>query len=128
MRRGQEKRLSNVWRERGLWSRSLVLVALVSAGTACGGGGDGRSAGDHGATIGRAAEVQAAADGQRQVVSPSPVPGEDPKATVERVLSQVAPVIPPPPAPDLGIGRPQVPPNTVSLEALHQQGRTHVLR
>ena len=121
-------RLSSVWRERGLWSRSLVLIALLTAGTACGASGDGRSTGGHVATIGRAAEVQAAAEGQRQAVPPAPVPGEDPKATVERVLSQVAPVLPAPPAPDLGIGRPQVPPNTVSLEALHQQGRTHVLR
>lgn len=121
-------RLSNVWRERGLRSRSLVLIAIFSMGAACGGSGDGRSAGNSGATIGRAAEVKAAPDGQQQVAPTSTVRAEAAKAKVERVVSQVAPVPPAPPAPDLGIGRPQVPPNTVSLESLHQQGRTHVVR
>ena len=121
-------RVSNVWRERGVQRRALVLIALLSVGTACGGSSDGGSVGNHGATVGRSAEVQAAADGQQQVATTSTVRAEDAKASVERAVSQVAPVTPAPPAPDLGIGRPQVPPNTVSLESLHRQGRTHVLR
>jgi hypothetical protein len=55
-------------------------------------------------------------------------PGQSPEEIVARGLSQTPQVIPAPPAPDLGIGQPQVPPNTVSLETLHQQGLTHVLR
>jgi len=126
-------RLSNVSRERGLWPRSLVLVILLGVGTACGGGGDsaggGASAPDRGAAGTATTEAQpAAADGQQQV-SPSPLsPGQSPAEIVERALTNTEQVIPAPPAPDLGIGQPQVPPNTVSLEDLHRDGLTHVVR
>lgn len=111
--------------ERGLWPRSLVLVALLAAGTACG-GGDARSADGDGATIGRAGEAQAPAGGQQQFI-PFPL-GANPDVTAEGVLSPPAGTSPAPPPPDLGTRHPQVPPDTVSLDALHQQGRTHVLR
>ena len=116
---------SSLRRERGLWPRSLALVALLAAGTACG-GGDARSADGNGAKIGRAGQAQPAAAGQRQVV-PSSL-GAGPDVTAEGILSRPAGATPAPPPPDLGTRHPQAPPDTVSLDALHQQGRTHVLR
>ena len=113
-------------RERDRRFRSLVLVGLVALGTACGGGGDSRSAGDRpAAATERPAGERTAAEGQQQVI-PSPFGANPAEALANRGASQTAPV--PPPPLDLGTQRPQVPPNTVSLESLHQQGRAHVVR
>ena len=115
-------------RGRDRWSRSLALAALLAVGTACGGGGDTRSADAHRATIGRAADARTAASPQRAVV-PSPLgtaPGR--ATTAPGATGQGAQTAPAPPPPDLGTRRPEAPPNTISLDALHQQGRTHVLR
>jgi hypothetical protein len=112
-------------RERGRRSRSLLLVALLSVGTACGGSGDTPSAEERPGQPDR----PAADAGQQQPV-PSPLgAGPSPEAiaggTIGQRAQQTNPASPPP---DLGTQRPQAPPNTVSLETLHQQGKTHVLR
>ncbi len=106
--------LNNAGRERGRRSRSLLLAALLTVGTACAGGGDtpSPSAGPGAAAEGAASDRSGDA---RQQVIPSP-------------LTESGAARKGPPAPDLGTDRPQAPPDTVSLESLHQQGRTHVLR
>ena len=115
-------------RGRGRWPRPLVLVTLLTLGTACGGSGnDARSAHVHrGAATDRTAEVPAEASPLGTRPSPDTVAalagarGRNPAAT------PAAQAVPPPP--ELANHPTQAPPNTVSLETLHQQGRTHTLR
>ena len=112
-------------RGRGRWSRPLAVAALVVLGTACGGGGNsGSAAVHHGTSADRPAAAPAA--GGQQGANPAPlgtVPSRDPAgAPVAAAKAAV------PPPPDLGTQRPQAPPNTVSLETLHRQGQTNVVR
>lgn len=125
----------------GRWPRPLILVGLLTIGTACGGSGDHASSADvnRGAATGRTAEAPAAVDGQKRLVPAPPAtgpgraptlgagPGRDPAANLGTAPGAKA--VPPPPPPAALAGRPpQAPPNTVSLDTLHRQGRTHVLR
>ncbi len=113
-------------RERGHWSRSLVLVALLATGTACGGSaGSGSADNRPSATTGRAGEPGTTGGGPQQA-TPSPL-GNGPAGDTIAGLRQSGRTQAPPP-PDLGNWRPVEPPDTVSLEELHRQGRTHVLR
>ena len=106
------------------------MVALLAVGTGCGvnshsEASKGRAAAD---TEG-SAKTGAAARGEAQVVAPAL--GAKPKReeVVGRGTSGGPPTTtPPPPIPALANQPPQVPPNTVTLDALHRQGRTHVLR
>ena len=121
---GTEMRSSSITRERGHWPRSLILAGLLIVGTACGGTA-GSQAGDRSAAVGRAGETPADTGGQQPVL-PSPL-GQTPTADAiagrgPRPRGEGAS------APDLGTQPPVAPPNTVSLEELHRQGRTHVLR
>lgn len=114
-------------RGRGRWSRPLALAALVVLGTACGGGGDSGTAAVHHGTSADRSPAAPAPSGQ-QPVNPAPLgtgPGRDPAAAL---VATPKAAVPPPPPPDLGTQRPQAPTNTVSLESLHQQGRTNVVR
>ena len=113
-------------RERGHWPRSLLLVGLLAVGTACGGSaGSGSADKRPSATTGRASEPGTTGGGQQQAV-PSPL-GKGPTGDGIAGLRQ-SPRTQGPPPPDLGTRRPVEPPDTVSLEELHRQGRTHVLR
>ena len=124
----------------GRWPRPLVLVALLTVGTACGGSGNDASSADvHRGAATERTKAPAAADGHERLVSaplgtgPGQAPavgagqGRDPAASL-RANPVANAVTPPPPPPELAARPPQLPPNTVSLESLHQQGRTHVLR
>ncbi|MDP8937684.1 MAG: hypothetical protein M3O23_08150 [Actinomycetota bacterium] len=117
---------SIITRERGHWPRSLILIGLLALGTACGGGGDTAQPGDRStATVGRSSETSSAPAEQQRVLSSSLAEAPTADAIAGRVPFAGAK---PPPPPDLGTQRPVAPPNTVSLEELHRQGRTHVLR
>ncbi len=124
-------------RGRGRWPRSLVLGALLTVGTACGGSGDDRSSADvhRGAVTERPTQAPAAAQGQQSGRSAShgTGPGQatplDAGTGWDRAAAVGAKAVPPPPPPPELAGQPpQAPPNTVSLDTLHRQGRTHVLR
>ncbi len=112
-------------RERDRWSRSLVLVTLLAVGTACGGGGATRSADDRPDAATEHPAGEGGATDAGQTATPSPF-GQAPGLDV--LANAGGPPVPPPPGLDLATRRPEVPPNTVSLDALHQQGRAHVLR
>jgi hypothetical protein len=105
---------NNARGERGRRSRSLVLAAVLTVGTACGGGGDTPSPSARAGAAAEGATSERSGDARQQVI-PSPL--AEGGAGRKR-----------PPAPDLGTDRPQAPPDTVSLESLHQQGRAHVMR
>ncbi len=120
-------RSNTIRRERGHWPRSLVLVGLLTVGTACGGSGNtAQSPKDQPAAATERTSATPSDAGGRQPVIPSPL-GASPTAKDVTGLSARSGVQAPP-APDLGTRRPVAPPNTVSLEELHRQGRTHVLR
>ena len=119
-------RSGTLTRERGHWRRSLVLVGLLALGTACGNGGTAQPGDDGpGTPTERVAETRPNSS-QNQQGSPRPL-GETPTADDIFGRSPRAGASAPP-GPDLGTQHPVAPPNTVSLEELHRQGRTHVLR
>ncbi len=94
--------------------RALVLIVPLVIGTGCAAGGDG-----DGAAI---SEGTARSNvGPAQVI-PSPLTtGTDGNQGRDTTARR-------PPLPNL-TGRPsEMPPNTLSLEDLHRQGQTHVLR
>ena len=113
----------------GLPHRTFAAAVVLALGVACGGTGDSSSSAVRWATGGQPAP-EARAPEQTQQVIPSPLPaaGRDAEAIARRGPNPAAPAVPQPPPPDLGTQRPTPPPNTVSLETLHQQGKTHVLR
>ena len=114
------------------WARTASAAAVLVLGAACGGAGDTSSSAARGASGGRPAPEQVPAPpapGQAQQVIPSPLPaGQGVEALARRGPDPAKPAVPQPPPPDLGTQRPTPPPNTMSLERLHQQGKTHVLR
>ena len=107
---------------------SLAAAALLALGVACGGTGDAPSSAVRGASGGGRPAATSSPEQPRQVI-PSPLAAGQGAEAIARPGAGPAPSsVPQPPPPDLGTRRPQAPPNTVSLETLHQQGRTHVLR
>jgi hypothetical protein len=115
---------------RNRWARTAAAAGVLVLGAACGGAGDASSSASRGARGGRPPEAPAPpAPGQAQQVIASRLPtGEGAEAIARRGPNPAAPAVPQPPPPDLGTQRPTPPPNTMSLETLHQQGKTHVLR
>jgi hypothetical protein len=110
------------------WSRPLLLVVILSVGAACGGSSHGElSRGVPTTPTRQSAESGRSVDGQHHVI-PSPLGAAPGEATARQVPTGGAQAAPAPPIPSLAGQHPEAPPNTVSLDALHRQGRTHILR
>jgi hypothetical protein len=109
--------------------RGAVVVALtlvVIAALAANGDEDAATDGGAAITVG-AARARIGPDGEQQVIPASlAVSG----GQAGGVAAQGGAVVTSrrPPVPNLDSLRPTPPPNTVSLEELHQRGETHVLR
>ncbi|MDQ3980303.1 MAG: hypothetical protein M3314_12235 [Actinomycetota bacterium] len=109
--------------------RAVVAVALVLVGVAAFADNDDDATAEGGAaiTVGATRAAGIGADGEQQVI-PAPLAVSGGQAG--GVAAQGGAVITTrrPPVPNLDSLRPTPPPNTVSLEELHQRGETHVLR
>jgi hypothetical protein len=102
--------------------RCLVVIGLLVIVAACVAGSDNGSSDKDGAAISFGAAAARPGNTEGHGVIPSPLSGDGrglrgPDVTFGR-----------PPVPNLTNRHPEVPPNTVSLEDLHQRGETHVLR
>ncbi len=96
---------------------ATLFIALLAVGTGCGAGGDRNGSG----TMTKGAGVRARDASGAPAVIPSPL-GPDGKLPAGPVTGSR------PPVPDLANRPPGMPPHTVSLEELHRQGQTHILR
>ena len=113
-------------RSTGITRLAVVAVLLFGLATACTGGGGGAAGGDADISVG-GTRAGIGPNGEQQVI-PTPLVASGGRAGGPAAQGGAVATPRRPPVPNLDRLRPTPPPNTVSLEELHQRGETHVLR